>query len=284
MGQLNKLADESSKPRSQRRSFQFKMRFFCVILAILTVSVVTVSANETSRRPSPGVITTASQIRAMSIEQAKQGRPVYLSCVITYYDPEEPDLFIQDASGGIWINIEVVKPNVPLSAGDLAEMQGVTEAPDFAPQVGNPVFKKIGRAPLPLGRRVSFVEMSSTQEDSQRVEVASPSPGRRSQFPAYLIGWTYAQRGRLRTRGTNPKTIDSYARRGDDAHIRRSSRGRRSMSRARDICLPCEAHTPARVVKRDMPGPRRRATGARPALGHSPHPSRRETIVQGFVG
>ena len=69
--------------------------------------------------------------------------------MITYYDPEEPDLFIQDVSGGIWINIEVVKPNVPLSAGDLVEMQGVTEAPDFAPQVGHPVFKKIGRAPLP---------------------------------------------------------------------------------------------------------------------------------------
>ena len=55
----------------------------------------------------------------MSIEQAKQGRTVHLKGVITYYDPEEPDLFIQDSSGGIWVNLEVVKPNVPLSAGDL---------------------------------------------------------------------------------------------------------------------------------------------------------------------
>lgn len=47
----------------------------------------------------------------------------------------------------------------------------MTEAPDFAPQVGAPVFKVIGRAPLPPARHVSFVEMSSTQEDSQRVEV-----------------------------------------------------------------------------------------------------------------
>jgi signal transduction histidine kinase/CheY-like chemotaxis protein len=117
------------------------------------------------------LITKASQIRSMTIEQAEQGRPVHLVGVITYYDPDEPDLFIQDSSAGIWVNLEVVKPNVPISTGDLVEIQGVTEAPDFAPQVGGPVFKVIGRAPLPPALRVSFAEMSSTQEDSQRVEV-----------------------------------------------------------------------------------------------------------------
>jgi hypothetical protein len=73
----------------------------------------------------------------MTIEQAKQASSVHLKGVITYCDSDEPDLFIQDSSGGIWINLEVVKPNVPLSAGDLVEIQGVTETPDFAPQVGN---------------------------------------------------------------------------------------------------------------------------------------------------
>ena len=78
---------------------------------------------------------------------------------------------VQDFSAGIWVNLEVVKPNVPISTGDLVEIDGVTEAPDFAPQVGGPVFKVTGRAPLPPARRVSFAEMSSTQEDSQRAEV-----------------------------------------------------------------------------------------------------------------
>jgi hypothetical protein len=107
----------------------------------------------------------------MTIAQAKQGSPVRLKGVITYYDPNEPDLFVQDASAGIWVNLEIVKPNVPLHVGDLVEVQGVTEAPDFAPQVGGPVFRIIGRAPLPPARRVSFAEMSSTKEDGQRVEV-----------------------------------------------------------------------------------------------------------------
>jgi hypothetical protein len=107
----------------------------------------------------------------MTIEQGKQRTPIHLTGVITYYDPKEPDVFTQDSSGGIWVNIEVVKPNVPISAGDLVEIQGVTEAPGFAPQVGISIFKVIGRAPLLPARRVSFVQMSSTQEDSQRVEV-----------------------------------------------------------------------------------------------------------------
>jgi PAS domain S-box-containing protein len=107
----------------------------------------------------------------MSVEEAKRGHPVLLKGVITYYDPEEPDLFVQDSTSGIWVNLEVVKPNVPVHAGDLVEVQGVTESPDFAPQVGAPNFRVLGHAALPHAKRVSFERMATTQEDSQRVEV-----------------------------------------------------------------------------------------------------------------
>jgi PAS domain S-box-containing protein len=117
------------------------------------------------------VITKAIDIRSMSISDAKRGYPVRLKGVVTYYDPEEPDLFVQDATTGIWVNLEIVKPNVPVKAGDVVEVEGVTEAPDFAPQVGNPHFVVLGQASLPPARAVSFHQMASTQEDSQRVEV-----------------------------------------------------------------------------------------------------------------
>ena len=107
----------------------------------------------------------------MTVEQAKRSYEVRLRGVVTYYDPEEPDLFVQDSTSGIWVNLEIVKPNVPLKAGDLVEVEGVTEAPDFAPQVGSPRFKVVGHVPLPPAKRVSFAGMASTQEDSQRVEV-----------------------------------------------------------------------------------------------------------------
>ncbi|MEQ1353210.1 MAG: hypothetical protein ABLT11_04275, partial [Candidatus Acidiferrum sp.] len=129
------------------------------------------SADEHSSKPAPPLITTAADIRTMTIEQAKEGYAVRLTGVITYYDPEEPDLFVQDATGGIWVSLEVVKPTVAIKAGDIVEVQGVTEAPDFAPQIGNPRIKVIGRAALPPARRASFAQLASTKLDSQRVEV-----------------------------------------------------------------------------------------------------------------
>ena len=121
--------------------------------------------------PALPVISKAIDIRKMSISEAKRGYLVRLKGVVTYYDPEEPDLFVQDATAGIWVNLEIVKPNVPVKAGDVVEVEGVTEAPDFAPQVGNPHFILLGQAPLPLARPVSFQRIASTEEDSQRVEV-----------------------------------------------------------------------------------------------------------------
>ena len=138
---------------------------------ILVAPLRLMGGNEVSPRPSLPLITTAAQIRKMTVREAKQSYAVRLRGVITYYDPEEPDLFVQDSTSGIWVNLEIVKPTVPLKAGDVVEVHGVTEAPDFAPQVGNPGFKVIGHAPLPPAMRVSFAQMASTQKDSQRVEV-----------------------------------------------------------------------------------------------------------------
>ncbi len=105
------------------------------------------------------------------MEEAKQGHPVRLRAVITYYDAQEPDLFVQDATAGIWVNLEIDKPNVPIQTGDLVEVEGVTEALDFAPQVGSPRFKILGHGPLPPAKRVSYERMATTEIDSQRVEV-----------------------------------------------------------------------------------------------------------------
>jgi signal transduction histidine kinase/CheY-like chemotaxis protein len=107
----------------------------------------------------------------MTVEQAKANHTVRITGVITYYDPEEPDLFVQDSTGGVWVSLEVGKPALAIRAGDVVEVQGVTEAPDFAPQIGSPRLKVIGRAALPPARRVSFAQMTSTKMDSQRVEV-----------------------------------------------------------------------------------------------------------------
>ena len=113
----------------------------------------------------------AADIRKLSVAEANRNYPVRLKAVVTYYDPQGPDLFIQDQTAGIWVNVEGTKLNVPVSAGDLVEVTGVTEQPDFAPEVGKPHFTLLGRAPLPKPKRVTYQAMASTMEDSVRVEV-----------------------------------------------------------------------------------------------------------------
>jgi PAS domain S-box-containing protein len=142
-----------------------------LIVSLLVTPVPVALGNQATLFPSRYQITTVAQIRELAAVEAKKNYPVRLKAVVTYYDPEEPDLFVQDSTSGIWVNLEIVKPNVPLQAGDLVEVEGVTEAPDFAPQVGNPRFNVIGHVALPTAKRVSFSQMTSTQEDSQRVEV-----------------------------------------------------------------------------------------------------------------
>ena len=113
------------------------------------------------------VLTHIAQIRQLTREQAARRYPVRVRAVVTYAAPN--DLFIQDETAGIWVH---VPPNAPprLAAGQLVDMEGVTEIPDFAPQIGDPRYRVIGQAPLPKAKAVSLERMLSTAEDAQWVE------------------------------------------------------------------------------------------------------------------
>ncbi|MGH9435423.1 MAG: hypothetical protein ACRD06_05435, partial [Terriglobia bacterium] len=117
----------------------------------------------------PPVVTRIIQIRKMDQSEAAKGYPVHLTAVVTYFDPLWPDLFIHDSTGGIWVDLP--KGARPLASGDLITIDGVTEQPDFAPQIGRARYRVIGRAPLPRAVKVSYQQMASAQEDSQWVEI-----------------------------------------------------------------------------------------------------------------
>jgi PAS domain S-box-containing protein len=128
-------------------------------------------------------LTQIEQIRELTPEQANRGYPVRLRAVVTYYvshatsllphmtdaAPSGPDMFIQDATAGIWINVPPGGPEA--KHGQLIEIEGVSEAPDFAPQIGKPRWRVVGQAPLPASHHPTFERMASTQEDSQWVEI-----------------------------------------------------------------------------------------------------------------
>jgi len=94
---------------------------------------------------------------------------LHLKAVVTYFDAADPELFLQDATGGSWVGWT---PDLPKPApGQLLELWGTSQQMDFAPDIGKPHWRVIGQAPMPPAKRVTFEEMASTSVDARWVEV-----------------------------------------------------------------------------------------------------------------
>ncbi|MFL6351119.1 MAG: response regulator [Bryobacteraceae bacterium] len=114
-------------------------------------------------------LTSTTAVRSLTPQEARRGYPIHLRAVVTYFDPTTPDLFVQDASGGIYIGWT---PNLSEPAvGDVLEIDGVSTQLDFAPDIANPHWKVVGQASLPKARPVTFAQMASTSQDARWVEV-----------------------------------------------------------------------------------------------------------------
>ncbi len=125
-------------------------------------------------------LTSLSQIHALSREQANRGYPVRLKVVVTFFDiakgPFIPgssamgtNLFVQDRSGGNWVDISANAPT--LRAGQFIELEGVTTQTDFAPDIAHPRWHVLGTAPMPVPVRAEFGRLASTKMDSRWVEI-----------------------------------------------------------------------------------------------------------------
>lgn len=114
-------------------------------------------------------LTSCASIHSLGRSEAQRGYLVRLKAVVTYFEPYTPDLFVQDSSGGIWIQgtAGTVEPRV----GDSVEITGITTQTDFAPDVSKPKIRIIGRSPLPRPTVLTYSELASTRRDAQWVEI-----------------------------------------------------------------------------------------------------------------
>ncbi len=114
-------------------------------------------------------LTQVSDIRILTIAQARQGFPVHLRGVVTYFDTIGPDMFFQDATGGVWIHWTPDQPKP--QKGQLIELDGVTTQVDFAPDIAQAHWRVIGESPMPTPHRPSYERLASAVEDSTWIEV-----------------------------------------------------------------------------------------------------------------
>ncbi|MGH7172221.1 MAG: histidine kinase dimerization/phospho-acceptor domain-containing protein, partial [Gemmataceae bacterium] len=100
--------------------------------------------------------------------------PVHLHAVVTYYDPyidpRHGALFVHDASGGVFVSVPD-RPILPIHAGTLIDISGVTASGDYAPIVAHASIRVIRESHLPSAPRVSLTRLFTGAEDGQWVEV-----------------------------------------------------------------------------------------------------------------
>lgn len=111
----------------------------------------------------------------MPSQEVRRHYPVRLLAVVTYYDPyidpRHGALFVHDSTGAIFVAV-AARPILPIHAGSLVEVTGVSDPGDFGPLIGEPHVAVVGESLVPAeAPRVSLARLLTGVEDAQWVEV-----------------------------------------------------------------------------------------------------------------
>jgi len=189
------------------------------LAALVAVALSVVCWGEGRPAASLPVIRSVRQLRALSLDDAKRGYPVYLRGIVTYSDARHNDLFVQDATGAVFVD-RTARDAPDLHVGQLLEVQGITKPADFATDIAEVKLRVLSEGRLPPPRKISAEELASGTLDCLRVEVEGVVRSAESyqggwmldilagavQYKAYVPRLTFLSRdlvdARVRIRGT----------------------------------------------------------------------------------
>jgi PAS domain S-box-containing protein len=137
------------------------------LLALVLCAAIPVCAAD----PRLPTLTTANQVHSLPTGEARRAYPVQLrGAVVLYHDSSNGLLFVHDATGGVFVTAGA-HPVPPMRSGDLLDIDGESGRGHFAPVVGSPTIRVVGRGRFPLPERASMDGLSSGVYDGQWVEV-----------------------------------------------------------------------------------------------------------------
>lgn len=115
------------------------------------------------------VLRTAREVRVLSPAMASRRYPIRLRGVVTYFHQAWGHLVVQDETEGVFAFIEPGQPAV--EAGDVVDVEGVSDPGEFSPVVGEARYRFIERGSLPVAPVLTVDALLSGRMDSQWVEV-----------------------------------------------------------------------------------------------------------------
>jgi PAS domain S-box-containing protein len=102
-------------------------------------------------------------------EQARLNYPVRAQGVVTYSDPYEKSLFIQDGERGVYVNLGTLTPE--LKPGQIIEVTGVTEAGGVLTMIAAAKLDVLGEGLIPAAAPTAYHQAMSGEFDSRRVKI-----------------------------------------------------------------------------------------------------------------
>jgi hypothetical protein len=114
-----------------------------------------------------GVLRTIREVNQLSNVEARNAYSVHLEGTVTYSDPEWGLLFVEDASGAIYVNVHGMKTSYP--AGSRVGIEAVTGPGDVDTVLVNPKIEIVGKAELPTPERRTLSYINAQKADSRFV-------------------------------------------------------------------------------------------------------------------
>ena len=151
------------------------------------------TAGQLCAQPLPE-LTTIRDVRSLTPEQARQGRPVRLRGVVTGLSGWKSSFFFQDTTAGI--SVDRTNDSPELQAGQSVEVRGVTGSGLFAPIVIAESVTARGQGKLPAAHFLGLDKLAGGKQDSQWIAIrgivrsaaVKPSWGRSVLFLEIDIG------------------------------------------------------------------------------------------------
>lgn len=120
----------------------------------------------------PPLLTSVIAVRRLSPSEAARGYPVHISGVVTYREATGPSFFVQDSTGGIYIDAS--QPELPagLQPGVRVELSAVSRPGYFAPILVNPRITALLPGTMPAPAASDTTIALSGVDDSRWIEIA----------------------------------------------------------------------------------------------------------------
>ncbi|WP_438480577.1 sensor histidine kinase [Oleiharenicola lentus] len=120
--------------------------------------------------PESAALTTATQVRALAVDEARRALPVRLRGIFMgAADPEGIAFVVQDETEGIYVQ-GPGEQVAGLVRGDLLEIVGVTDPGGYAPYVVAHTVRKVGHGRIPDPIQVTLDDLNTGQLDARWVE------------------------------------------------------------------------------------------------------------------